>query len=135
MVLSGGGDPGKIVELYQKWSEYGKGDNEKGVTLLYGTMYGNTETMMNYVAKGLSSEGVPVDIFDVARTHMSYILPSLWVNRGVIIGAPTYEGSLYPGHVSGPGRSGNKTGIKQKDSIFWQLRLVRRSIEANPKDG
>ncbi len=88
--------PGLIVELYDKWADYAKGDNEKKVTLLYGSMYGNTELMMNSVAQGISDEGVPVEIFDVARIHASYILPSLWVNRGVMIGAPTYEGSLFP---------------------------------------
>jgi anaerobic nitric oxide reductase flavorubredoxin len=66
------------------------------VTLLYGSMYGNTEKMMNAVAQGISQVGVPVEIFDVARTHVAYILPSLWVHRGVIVGAPTYEGGLFP---------------------------------------
>jgi len=51
---------------------------------------------MNAVAQGISEEGVPVSIFDVTHTHVSYILPSLWTQRGVIVGAPTYEGSLFP---------------------------------------
>jgi flavorubredoxin len=88
--------PGKILELYKRWSEYATGERETGVTLLYGSMYGNTEMMMNAVAQGLSEEGIPVDIFDVARTHSSYILPSLWTKKGVVIGAPTYEVSLFP---------------------------------------
>ena len=66
------------------------------MTLLYGSMYGNTEKMMNAVAQGISNEGVPVEIFDVGRTHISYILPSLWTRRGVMIGAPTYETMLFP---------------------------------------
>jgi flavorubredoxin len=59
-------------------------------------MYGNTETAMNAVVQGVSAEGIEVDIFDAARTHVSYILPSLWENAGVLVGAPTYEGSLFP---------------------------------------
>jgi len=51
---------------------------------------------MNAVAQGVSDEGVPVDIFDARRTNVSYILPSLWTKRGVMVGAPTYEGSLFP---------------------------------------
>ena len=89
-------DPGKIVSLYQKWAEYATGPTEAGVTLLYASMYGNTETMMNAVARGISEQGVPVDIYDVTRTHVSYVLPSLWTQRGVIVGAPTYEGGLFP---------------------------------------
>ncbi|MCJ7679828.1 MAG: FprA family A-type flavoprotein [Candidatus Aminicenantes bacterium] len=85
-----------IVNLYKKWAEYAAGPTEKGVTLIYGSMYGNTESAMNAVAQGLSAAGVPIDIFDAARMHSSYILPSLWTKRGVLIGAPTYEVSLFP---------------------------------------
>jgi flavorubredoxin len=89
-------NPGRIVELYQKWARYAGEPGEVGVTVIYGTMYGNTEKMMNAVAHGISAEGVPVDIFDARHTHVSYILPSLWTKRGVMVGAPTYEGSLFP---------------------------------------
>ncbi len=129
-------DPGKIVELYKKWSEYGTGDNEAGVTLLYGSMYGNTEAVMNYVAKGLCSEGVPVQIFDVARTHMSYILPSLWVNKGVMIGAPTYEGSLFPAMGLALEEASIKRVLNKKTAYFgsygWSggaLRQIKKLIE------
>ncbi len=86
----------QIVKLYKKWAEYASGKSEPGITLIYGSMYGNTEVVMNAVAQGISRAGVPVEIFDAARTHVSYILPSLWTKRGVMIGAPTYEVSLFP---------------------------------------
>ena len=89
-------NPGHIVDLYKRWAEYATGATEVGVTLLYGSMYGNTENMMNAVAQGISQEGIPLSIFDVTHTHVSYILPSLWTHRGVVVGAPTYEGSLFP---------------------------------------
>jgi flavorubredoxin len=85
-----------IVNLYKNWAEYASGNTELGVTLIYGSMYGNTEVVMNAVAQGISRAGVPVEIFDAARTHVSYILPSLWTKRAVVIGAPTYEVSLFP---------------------------------------
>jgi anaerobic nitric oxide reductase flavorubredoxin len=87
---------GHIIALYKKWAEYASGETEPGITLIYGSMYGNTEAMMNAVAQGISSAGVPVEIFDVSRIHVSYILPSLWTKMGVIVGAPTYEGKLFP---------------------------------------
>jgi anaerobic nitric oxide reductase flavorubredoxin len=89
-------NPQHIVNLYKQWAEYATGPTKVGITLLYGSMYGNTEKMMNAVAQGISGEGVPLTIFDVAHTHVSYILPSLWTQRGVMVGAPTYEGSLFP---------------------------------------
>ncbi|HBJ81074.1 MAG: hypothetical protein PWQ72_827 [Pseudothermotoga sp.] len=88
--------PDLVVNLYKKWAEYASQPSEKGVTLLYGSMYGNTERFMSSVLKGLSQTGIPVEVFNVAETHVSYILASLWKYRGVIIGAPTYEGSLFP---------------------------------------
>lgn len=92
-------DPGRIIELYRRWAQYATGEREPEVTLLYASMYGNTERVMNAVAQGVSRAGVPVEIFDVARIHVSYILPSLWVRQGVIVGAPTYEGGLFPAMV------------------------------------
>jgi len=56
---------------------------------------GNTESMMNTVAQGVSKVDIPLEIFDVARTHVSYILPSLWTKSGVAVGTPTYEGKFF----------------------------------------
>ncbi|MBS3819210.1 FprA family A-type flavoprotein [bacterium] len=89
-------DPGQIVSLYKKWAEYASGETEPGISLIYGSMYGNTELALNAVAQGISQRGVPVQIFDAARTHVSYILPSIWTQKGVMVGAPTYEVSLFP---------------------------------------
>jgi flavorubredoxin len=89
-------DPKAIVQLYTKWAEFATNPAERGITVLYGSMYGNTERMMNAVAQGISQESIPVNIFNVNQTHVSYILPNLWTQRGVVIGAPTYEGALFP---------------------------------------
>jgi flavorubredoxin len=110
--------PEDIIGLYTKWACYATGETETGVTLLYGSMYGNTEEIMNSVAKGISNAKVPVDIYDVARTHTSYILPSLWTKKGVIMGAPTYEGSLYPAMQSALEESAIKRVMNKKAAIF-----------------
>lgn len=89
-------DAARIVNLYKRWAECARGNCEPGVTLVYASMYGSTELTMNAVARGVSRAGLTVEIFDAARTHVSRILPSLWTKSGVIIGAPTYEVSLFP---------------------------------------
>ncbi|MBN2391347.1 MAG: FprA family A-type flavoprotein [Anaerolineae bacterium] len=89
-------NPGRIIELYQKWANYALQGPDVGVTLLYGTMYGNTEKMVEAVAAGVARAGVPMDIFDVRHIHASYILSSVYTRSGVLIGAPTYEGELFP---------------------------------------
>ncbi len=111
-------NPSRIVELYKKWAEYAKGPTEPAVTLVYGSMYGYTELMMNAVAQGISEADVPLEIFDAARTHVSYILPSLWTKRGVMIGASTYEVSLFP-PVEDVLRMAAHKNIKNKKAAYF----------------
>jgi flavorubredoxin len=89
-------NPARIIELYRTWAGHAQSGGGPGVTLVYGSMYGNTEAAMNAVGQGLSEKGVAFEVFDAARTHASYILPSLWVRKGIMIGAPTYEGGMFP---------------------------------------
>lgn len=89
-------DPGRIIELYQTWSEYLRQPAEVGITVLFGTMYRNTEHALNAALDGIASVGVPVKVVDVRKTHVSYILPHLWAQRGVLVAVPTYEGGLFP---------------------------------------
>lgn len=111
-------DPGRIVELYRRWAQLAQGGGEQGVTLVYGSMYGNTEKMMNAVAQGISRAGLPVEIFDAARVHPSYILPALWTYRGIMIGAPTYEGTLFPPVAQAIDMAALKRIINKKAAIF-----------------
>jgi anaerobic nitric oxide reductase flavorubredoxin len=124
-------NPGRIVELYKKWAEYATGPTEPGVTLLYGSMYGNTEKMMDVVAQGIAASGLPLKIFDAARTHVSYILPSLWIHRGVMIGAPTYEGALFPPVLDVLNHAALKRIINKKAAMFgsygWSGGAVRNA--------
>lgn len=89
-------NPHRIIDLYNKWAGYMGQPGDAAVTLIYASMYGNTERMMEVVAQGIADEGLPVIIYNAAKTPISKILPSLWINRGVMIGAPTYEGRLFP---------------------------------------
>lgn len=90
-------DPQRIIRLYQKLVDYSNGPADLGVTLIYSSMYGNTERMMEVIAQGIADEKVPLSIYNATHTHPSYIMPALWSQLGVIIGSPTYEGGLFPG--------------------------------------
>lgn len=90
------GNPQRIQDLYRQWAELGAQPGEAGITLVYGTMYGDTERMAEAIGRGVQSQGVPFVSYDVTHVHPSYILPDLWTRRGVLVGAPTYEGELFP---------------------------------------
>ena len=128
--------PQRIVDLYRRWAECASGKTEPAATLIYGSMYGNTERMMNAVAIGISEAGVPVEVFDAARTHVSYILPALWTKSGVMIGAPTYEVKLFPPMAEVLNMAVNKRVLGRKAAYFgsygWSggaLKEVKRIIE------
>lgn len=91
--------PHRIIDLYRKWADYASTSGDPAVTLLYCSMYGSTEKLMEVVAQGIADEDVPVTIFNVSHAEMGDMLPSLWTKKGVMIGAPTYEGGLFP-HMS-----------------------------------
>jgi len=125
------GAPRRIVDLYQRWAECASGKTEPAVTLIYGSMYGNTERMMNAVAEGISQAGVSVEVFDAGRTHVSYILPSLWTLSGVMIGAPTYEGALFPPVLDVLNHAAIKRIMNKKAAMFgsygWSGGAVRNA--------
>jgi flavorubredoxin len=89
-------NPERIVELYDRWAGYAGCPAEPEVTVVYGSMYGFTERMISAVAQGVTDAGVPVEIFDAGRVHPSYILSSLLIRTGVVVGTPTYEGEIFP---------------------------------------
>mgnify|MGYP000867219866 FL=1 len=92
--------PERIIDLYGKWAGYAGMPGDAAVTVLYASMYGNTERMMEAVTQGIVDEGLPVSVFNVSKDSISKILPSLWMKKGVMIGAPTYEGKLFPDMVN-----------------------------------
>ncbi|MGB4373972.1 MAG: FprA family A-type flavoprotein [Defluviitoga tunisiensis] len=87
-------DPKRIIDLYDKWSRC---ETEKGVVIVYGSMYGNTEEMAEYVARRLAEEGIKeIKIMSVSKTHISYIINEIWKYKGVILGSCTYTQGLFP---------------------------------------
>lgn len=90
------GDPGKIVERYKVYANYMNDYAEPKITVIFGSMYGNTQRMLRSVLKGIASEGVNVEIYKVPEADKSYILASAWESAGLIFGMPTYEYQMYP---------------------------------------
>jgi len=90
------GNPGTIVNRYKAYANYMNDYAEPKITVIWGSMYSNTEKMLRSVLKGIASEGVHVEIFRVPEDDKSYILASAWESAGLIFGMPTYEYKMYP---------------------------------------
>jgi flavorubredoxin len=89
-------DPGKVIAHYRRFAGYAAGDTEKAITLLSSTMYGNTRLVTDAVMRGIAREHVPLEVFEVPWAEHSDILASVFKNRAVVVGAPTYEGKMFP---------------------------------------
>ncbi|MDD5862793.1 MAG: FprA family A-type flavoprotein [Prevotella sp.] len=83
----------KVIGIYDKLSKY---ETEPGLVICYGTMYGNTERMAEIIARAASEAGVKnIVMYNVSKTHHSYILRDIFRYKGLIVGAPTYNAGLY----------------------------------------
>ncbi len=85
----------EVVSLYDKLSRYEPLDN--GVTIVYGSMYGNTEQMAEAAARELAAQGIKeIAMFNASVTNLSYLLTELFTHRGLVVAAPTYSDTLFP---------------------------------------
>ena len=85
---------GKVGGIYNSLSRY---EAEEGVTVVYGSMYGNTARMAEEIAAELSAQGIRrIAVHNVSTSEKSYILRDIFRYKGVVIGSPTYNLQLFP---------------------------------------
>jgi flavorubredoxin len=83
----------KVIGIYDRLSRY---EAEPGLVICYGTMYGNTERAAEVIARAAAQAGLKnIVLYNVSKTHHSYIIRDLFRYRGLIVGAPTYNTGLY----------------------------------------
>ena len=111
-------DPGRIINLYRRFVEYALGPAEAEVTVIWGSMYGNTETAVRSVVAGLSSGGVRTHVFRVPQDHISFILAAAWRSSGIVIAAPTYEYKMFPPMATVLDELGRKRVLRKKAFRF-----------------
>ncbi len=88
----------EVIALYDKMSKY---EVERGVTIVYGSMYGNTAAAADALALELEAIGVPYAIHDLAGNNagdlgQSGALRDVFKYDTIVVGSPTYNNSIYP---------------------------------------
>jgi len=84
----------KIMNTYYSLSSY---EGEKAITIIFGSLYGNTENAADAAAQGAADAGIKkVRVFDASKVHSSYIINEIIKNKGVILASPIYNGNLFP---------------------------------------
>jgi flavorubredoxin len=87
-----------VVALYDKMSRY---ETERGVCIVYGSMYGNTAAAADALAMELEALGVPYAIHDLAGNNagelgISGALRDVFKYDTLVVGSPTYNNGIYP---------------------------------------
>lgn len=84
----------RILVIHNRLSRY---EGDKGVVIVYGSMYGNTEDMVEAVATRFAEQGIKnIRIHNAAHVHPSFILRDIFRYRGLVIAAPTYSNTIFP---------------------------------------
>ncbi|MEA2106842.1 MAG: FprA family A-type flavoprotein [Bacteroidota bacterium] len=87
-------DVKKVISLYDKWSTY---ESEKGVVIIYGSMYGNTAKLADFIARKLAENGIKkIRVYDASKTHLSFLINEIWRYKGVILGSCAYNAGMLP---------------------------------------
>ena len=88
----------QVVALYDKMSRY---EVERGVCIVYGSMYGNTAAAADALAMELEARGIPYAIHDLAGNNagelgVSGALRDVFKYDTIVAGSPTYNNGIFP---------------------------------------
>ena len=87
-------EPSKVISLYDRWSRH---EANPGVVIAFASMYGHTEQMADYLARRIAEQGVrDIRIFDVSKTHLSFLISEIWNYSGLLLGSCAYNGNAHP---------------------------------------
>ena len=84
----------KFIKKYDLWSKYEP--VEKGVLIVYTSVYGGTENAVNILATKLSEHGINnIKMFDASITHSSYILSEAFNYSHIVLATTTYNAGIF----------------------------------------
>ena len=83
-----------FIDKYQKWSTYTPEDD--GIVVIYGSLYGHTESAAETAAAHLRGKsGTSVKVYDVSKTHTSYLISEVFRASKIVLFCPTYNNGIY----------------------------------------
>ncbi|MDR2631374.1 MAG: FprA family A-type flavoprotein [Spirochaetaceae bacterium] len=88
--------PKTIIDQYLRYASYAKGPAEKEITVIWGSMYGNTKQGLDAVIRGIESQEIPYSIHRIPDENVSWILADTYKSAGLVLAMPTYEYAMFP---------------------------------------
>ena len=87
-----------VIRLYDKLSRY---EVDRGVCIVYASMYGNTAAAADALAIELEERGVPYTIHDLVGNNseglgLSGAISDAFKYDTIVVGSPTYNNGIFP---------------------------------------
>ena len=86
-------DLGYILDKYAKWAAYEP--EVQGVVIPFASVYGGTENAANILACRLAEQGIPVEMYDVSVTDVSYVLSECFKYSHIVFASTTYNNGIF----------------------------------------
>ncbi|MDU7338392.1 MAG: FprA family A-type flavoprotein [Clostridium sp.] len=84
-----------FIQKYDTWSRYAP--EEKGVLVVYASMYGNTESAAQALAAKLCDKGMTnIALYDVSSTDVSQLISESFKYSHIVLASVTYNLGIYP---------------------------------------
>ena len=84
---------GRFVEKYLTWSSYTP--EEKGVLVVYGSIYGHTQNAAEIVASRVAQKGVKVKVYDASMTDTSVLVSEAFRYSHIVFASATYNNGIF----------------------------------------
>lgn len=85
---------GWFIEKHDIWSKYEP--EEKGVIIIYGSIYGHTEAAAMRMATLLAERGVKnIHVYDASRTHVSELVAECFRASHIVLASSTYNNGIF----------------------------------------
>ncbi len=83
-----------LLDKYSKWSSYAP--EEASVVIAYASVYGHTEKAADLLAAKLAERGIRhISVFDVSKTHPSYIIGEAFRCSALVLASITYNNGIF----------------------------------------
>ena len=84
-----------LLDKYQKWSTYEA--EEKGVAILYSSMYGHTASFADAMAGALAEKGIRnIAVYDVSATDISVLIAEIFRFNTIVLASVSYNAGIHP---------------------------------------
>ncbi len=84
-----------FISKYQTWASYVP--EEKGVLVVYSSIYGNTANAVDLLASMTAEKGVKnIHVYDASKTDVSVLVSECFRYSTIVFASPTYNAEIFP---------------------------------------